>query len=159
VRIRRINTDDREWIREILTSQWGSTLIVARGRKYQADKLPGFIALLDDKRVGLITYEISHFQCHIVSLNSLVPRRGVGSALIEEVIKEAKEAACRRLWLVTTNDNTEALHFYQKRGFELVALYRNAMQKARKIKPIIPESGRSGIPIRDEIELEYKLVG
>ncbi|GAB6277014.1 MAG: hypothetical protein SAMD01599839_15540 [Rectinema sp.] len=60
------------------------------------------------------------------------------------------------MWLVTTNDNIDALRFYQKRGFELLKIHRNAISKSRKIKPTIPETGNYGISIRDEIELELK---
>jgi len=50
-----------------------------------------------------------------------------------------------------------ALGFYQKRGFELVAVHRGAVNESRKIKPSIPLVGMNGIPLRDEIELEIKL--
>jgi ribosomal protein S18 acetylase RimI-like enzyme len=55
------------------------------------------------------------------------------------------------------NDNLHALRFYQKRGFVLVALHRNALEASRKLKPEIPLVGIDGIPIRDEIELELVL--
>jgi hypothetical protein len=51
-----------------------------------------------------------------------------------------------------------ALRFYQKRGFSLAAVHRNAVDEARrKLKPEIPIIGLDGIPIRDEIELEMAL--
>ncbi len=59
--------------------------------------------------------------------------------------------------MITTNDNLRALGFYQKRGTVLVAVYRNAMDAARKLKPQIPMIGMNGIPLRDEIELETLL--
>ena len=59
--------------------------------------------------------------------------------------------------LITTNDNTHALRFYQKLGFELTALYCHAVDLSRKLKPSIPETGQDGIPIRDEIELQLRL--
>jgi hypothetical protein len=49
------------------------------------------------------------------------------------------------------------LRWYQKRGFELVAVHRRAVERARLIKPEIPLFGDDGIPIRDEIELELLL--
>jgi hypothetical protein len=62
------------------------------------------------------------------------------------------------LWLISTNDNLNALKFYQKRGFSLVKLYKNAVNETRKkIKPEIPLIGENGIPIRDEVELEILL--
>jgi ribosomal protein S18 acetylase RimI-like enzyme len=90
-------------------------------------------------------------------MNSLAEARGVGSALVDAVRNAAANAGCQRLWLITTNDNTTALRFWQKRGFRLAALYRNAIEQSRKLKPEIPLTGNDGISIRDEIELEIKL--
>lgn len=56
-----------------------------------------------------------------------------------------------------TDDNLHALRFYQNRGFVLVAVYRNALEISRQLKPEIPLIGKNGIPLRDEIELEYTL--
>ncbi len=50
-----------------------------------------------------------------------------------------------------------ALRFYQKRGFVLVAIHRDALDISRKLKPEIPLIGNDGIPLRDEIELEMIL--
>ncbi len=60
------------------------------------------------------------------------------------------------LWLTTTNDNLNALRFYQKRGFVLIKIHRNAVEIARQYKPI-PLIGMDGIAVRDEIELELAL--
>ena len=59
--------------------------------------------------------------------------------------------------MITTNDNLNALRFYQKRGFELVAVHPHAVDEARRIKLEIPMLGEDEIPIRDEIELEMLL--
>ena len=60
-----------------------------------------------------------------------------------------------RLWLVTTNDNLDALRFYQRRGLRITAVAAGAVDEARKIKPGIPLLGDHGIAIRDEITLEF----
>jgi len=90
-------------------------------------------------------------------MNSLVERIGVGTALLDDVKATAKSAGCRRLWLVTTNDNLAAMRFYEKRGFHFAAIHPNAIEVSRKVKPEIPILGLDGIPIRDEIELEILL--
>ncbi len=141
----------------LLTEHWGSARSVSRGRIYQADELPGFIAVHQNKPVGLITYNIDMKECEITTMNSLIEGKGIGSALVDAVKGVAITAKCKRLWLITTNDNTHALHFYQKYGFLLVAVHRNAIEKSRLLKPEIPLTGNDGIPIRDEIELEMKL--
>ena len=148
---------DHAWVVKILEQYWGSTRIVVRGMVYDADQLPGFIALHHDRPVGLITYRFNNNRCEIVTLNSLVEGKGVGSALLEAVKEVAISTNYKKLWLITTNDNTPALSFYQKKGFLLVALHRNALEHSRKLKPEIPIVGINGIPLRDEIELELLL--
>ena len=130
---------------------------MTRGKLHRADTLPGFIAIQDSKPAGLISYQIDGKECEIVTMNSLVEGKGIGSALIDAVKNMAAAAGCKRLWLITTNDNTKALRFYQKYGFLLVAVHRNALEKSRRLKPEITLIGNDGIPIRDEIELEMIL--
>jgi GNAT superfamily N-acetyltransferase len=148
---------DREWAGHFIAEHWGSDRVVVHGAIYHAARLAGFLAWMKDERIGLITYHIVEDSCEIVTLDSLCADIGVGSALIEAVKKAAQGTRCRRLWVVTTNDNLHALRFYQKRGFKLAALRRDAIQVSRKIKPEIPMIGNDGIPIRDEIELEIAL--
>lgn len=148
---------DRPWIVELLTEYWGSPKIVTRGRLHDADLLPGYIAEVDRWRGGLVTYRIAAAACEIISLISLREGLWIGSTLLDRVAEVARTAACRRMWLITTNDNVEALRFYQKRGWRLVAVYPNALDESRKLKPEIPGSGHDGIPLRDEIELELPL--
>ena len=73
------------------------------------------------------------------------------------VMEEARNRNCKRVFLITTNDNLNALGFYQKRGFEMVRINRGAVNESRKIKPSIPLVGMNNIPLRDEIELEMRL--
>ena len=139
--------------------RWGAEIIVAHGTVHRPHELPGFVAVLRTQgaggdKVGLLTYEIRAAECEIVTLDSIRPGVGVGSALVQAVNTAARRAGCRRLWLVTTNDNLHALGFYQRRGFAIVAVHRDAVEQARRIKPQIPRVGQRGIPIRDELELE-----
>ncbi len=61
-------------------------------------------------------------------------------------------------WLMRKSyDNMNALRFYQKRRFRLIAVFPNALEESRKLKPEIPLTGIDGIPLRDEIELELIL--
>ena len=74
---------------------------------------------------------------------------------MDEIRARARAAGCGRLWLVTTNDNTDALRWYQRRGFVLVGAHPGAVTEARaELKPTIPLEGEHGIEIRDELELE-----
>ena len=69
----------------------------------------------------------------------------------------AADAGCTRLWLITTNDNLDALRFYQRRGLRIRAVHPGAVQRARRRKPQIPEVGEFGIALHDELELELPL--
>jgi acetyltransferase (GNAT) family protein len=109
------------------------------------------------KKLRNVGYNITGTSCEIVTINSIRPFAGVGTSLIEAVRDIALQSGCKRLWLITTNDNMNALRFYQKRGFILVAIHRNALDVSRKLKPEIPLIGNDGIPLRDEIELEMIL--
>ena len=104
--------------------------------------------------MGLITYNISNDELEIITLNAIEDGKGIGTALLEEVEKIAKMKNCSRIWLITTNDNVDALRFHQKRGYEMKSVHRYAIDESRKMKPQLPFVGKYGIPIRDEIEME-----
>ena len=160
--IRPLSQDDRNWVAHFLDEHWSSTKVVTRGKSVYAHLLPGFVAELADApddapAIGLVTYNLEGDNCEIMTLNSLQPGIGVGTALLEAIKMAAEEAGLRRLWLIITNDNMHALRFLQKRGFHLAAVYPQSLTESRKMKPQIPLVGQDGIPLRDEIELELIL--
>ncbi len=129
--------------------------MVSRGRMFDVLEHPGFIAESDGEWLGYATYEVAGDELELTVLESLTTERGVGSALLAAWVGTARERAATRAWLVTTNDNINALRYYQRRGFVLVALHRDSVTEARRtLKPEIPETGNDDIPIRDELELE-----
>ena len=144
-------------MRPLTTEHWGDTIVVAHGKVYHPQTLPGFVATLKGNRVGLLTYSLEDEHCEIVTLASTKPGIGIGTLLLKAVMQAAREAGCKRLWLITTNDNLLGLHFYQKRGFTLVTVHRHAVDAARHLKPRIPLIGNDQIPLHDEIELEMML--
>jgi GNAT superfamily N-acetyltransferase len=153
VEIRPLEEDDREWVERFVRERWGSPVVVAHGTRYLPRELPGLLALEEGEPVGLLTYSIEDDACEIVTIDSVTESKGVGTALVEAAAEAARAAGCRRLWLITTNDNLRALRFYQKRGFSLVAVHAGAVTEARKLKREIPLVGFEGIPLRDELEL------
>jgi ribosomal protein S18 acetylase RimI-like enzyme len=155
--IRRIQEKDSDWIIALTEKEWGAQRVVTRGIVHDVSMLDGFVAVRGEERIGLITFHIDRNECEIVTLNSLSGGEGVASSLIVKVKEVATKLECKRLWLITTNDNTAALRFYQKRGFSLVVIYRGALEQSRRLKPEIPMVGIDGIPLRDEIELEMDI--
>jgi GNAT superfamily N-acetyltransferase len=142
-----------------VVEEWGEP-IVTRGNIIQIRNLPGFIVLEKGTLAGAVLYEIRDKECEIVVLYSLTESRGVGTKLINSVIETAKSKNCTRVWLITMNDNTRAIRFYQKRGFDLKAVHINAFDITRKLKKLpLRENvlGIDGIPIKHEFEFEIIL--
>jgi GNAT superfamily N-acetyltransferase len=154
--IRRLTQDDLPRLRQLWIERWDSEEMVIHGEVFRLDQLDGFVT---EDWQGVLAYDVRDEECEIVSLDSLWEGQGIGTELIHAIVKEARSRNCRRIFLSTTNDNLQALRFYQKRGFELVAVHRGAVNESRKTKPSIPLTGYDGIPIRDEIELELLLRG
>ena len=155
--IRDLEEGDREWRRGVLARWWGSTALVSRGRVHAGDELPGAVAIVGGERTGVVLWRRDGGELEVVLLHALVPREGLGTALLAEALRRAGAAGDRRLWLITTNDNTPAIEFYRKRGMRLVAVHRGAMRLSRRLKPEIPEAGIGGVPIEDELEFEIAL--
>jgi ribosomal protein S18 acetylase RimI-like enzyme len=155
--IRALRDGDRDWVRRVTEKSWGGPTVVVHRREYRPERLPGFVAVAVGERVGKITYQVEGGDLEIVTLVALRVGEGVGSALLDAAVDRAREVACRRVWLVTTNDNLRALRFYQRRGFRLVGISPGAVDAARRMKPEIPRTGECGIPVRDEIVLELLL--
>ena len=132
-----------------------AALVARLDQLVDARRLPAFVAEDDGEIAGVATYIVGDSDCEVLTLHATEPWQGAGTALLREVEQFAAEHGCTRLWLITTNDNVDALRFYQRRGFRFAKVHPGAVDATRlKLKPGIPEVGEYGIPIRDEIELE-----
>ena len=149
--IRTATPGDREAIVALLRDRWGGETMVVHDTVYRPADLPAFVAVDGPNLVGLVTYEPGIESWHVLSLDSLVPGHGIGGELLDRVEDAARSAGCSRITLVTTNDNTDAISFYQRRGYRIASIDPGAIDRARRIKPSIPLIGFHGIPIRDEL--------
>ncbi|MGZ0085897.1 GNAT family N-acetyltransferase [Caldibacillus thermoamylovorans] len=151
---------DRALVNQFFVDHWGSPQMVVSTGVYNGSELDGFAAVENGQRIiGLITFMIRGNECEIISLDSIMENRGVGSALLHEAETWARQQGCTAVRLITTNDNLHALRFYQKRGYQIVNVFPNAVDKARQIKPSIPLMSAEGIPIRDELLLVKRIEG
>ena len=152
--IRPVLQTDRPTVEWLITELWGAPETVVHDTVFHPAVLPGLIAERDGRIVGLLTYNVTADVLEIVTLNALTRRTGIGSLLIDEARAEAKRRRCREITLTTTNDNVDALRFYQRRGFHLTTIRPGAVNRARQErKPEIPLTGEYGIPLSDEIDL------
>lgn len=149
--------DENDWLEGFFCQHWGSAFVIVHEQIFRPNDLHALQAVDECELVGVASYIFIDDYCEIVSLDSLVPCQGLGSQLLQRVIDQARANECKTVRLTTTNDNLNALRFYQKRGFCLAALRSCAVAQSRLIKPEIPLSGEDGIPIRDELDLHLTL--
>lgn len=152
-----VSSGDWDWCLDLWRREWGGEAMVTRGRLHRFGDLQALLAWSGETRVGLATYRVEGEGCELISLNAVVEGHGAGTALLSATEAAAAETGCRRVWLITTNDNLDALRFYQRQGYRLAMLHPGAVDEARRIKPTIPLVGNHGIPLHDELELEKAL--
>jgi len=155
--IRPLAPDDFDWVRRVVVTEWSAEMVIAHNEVFHPTDLPGFVAFAGEEPVGLLTNNLAGDEFEIVTLDLLSTERGVGTALIEAARQAAGRAGCTQLFLVTTNNNTHALRYFQKRGFLIAVVRLKALEKSRHLKPEIPLADKDGPSIRDEIELEINL--
>lgn len=140
---------------EVFLRHHNSLRVARRAELVNALDHPAVLAWSEGRLVGAATYWIDGEACEVLTLHAGVRFAGTGSALLVALKEFARGAGCRRLWVVTTNDNVDALRFYQRRGFRLAHLRPGAVDESREeLKPEIPRLGDHDIPLRDELELE-----
>jgi GNAT superfamily N-acetyltransferase len=144
-------------LHRMLADAWGAPTAVAHGTVYRLAELPALVAVHAGQLCGAVTLSQAGRSCQLVSVNAFRPRHGVGTALVERAARQAAADGCGVLRCTTTNDNLDALRFYQRRGFRLIRIRPGAVEAARLIKPQIPAIGQYGIPLRDELDLERVL--
>lgn len=157
--VRPIDSADLAWVEELFSRHFGGPEIASHDEWFDTRRLPGLIALRGGKRVGALSHTTlsAGRACEVIGLASAVQRIGAATALLDRCLAAARAVGCVRLFLTTSNDNLAALRFYQKRGWRVVCVHRDAITRARRRKPAIPLYGHDGILIADEIELEHPL--
>jgi ribosomal protein S18 acetylase RimI-like enzyme len=155
--VRSLAEADQPWKVTAIEHVWGTTIVARLGELVDAAPLPGFVAVDDADRVGLLTFVERADGIEVATVQALVEGRGVGRALMDAVYDHAVEREAPRLWLITTNDNVRAFAFYQRWGMDLRRVIRNGVDVSRRVKPSIPSIGNVGIPLRHELEFERVL--
>ena len=151
--VRELDDADIPWLEGLIAREWGLPVVSISGI-YNPSTLPGFVAEGEQGRLGVVTYRVGPGECEVVTLNSLHRGQGAGTALLASAKRVADEQNLR-LWLVTTNDNINAIRFYQRRGMDMVAIHRNFVERLRREKPAVVETSDDGIPLRHAIEFSY----
>jgi len=159
VSVRPLVPADLEWAVDALGGELAGRLQARRGELIDVLADEGLVAERGGRRVGLLTHRADGpGRFEISALLALEPGSGVGSALVRALLPIARDAGAREIRVTTTNDNLTALGFYQRRGFRLAELRAGAVDASRRtLKPLIPEIGEAGLPLRDELELSLAI--
>ncbi|HEU4758618.1 MAG TPA: GNAT family N-acetyltransferase, partial [Dehalococcoidia bacterium] len=143
-------------IEELWRERWGLPIVSVQ-REYQPADVEGLAWREGEEVSGLVTWAVDGDRAEIVSLDAFQPGRRIGARLMEAAEAELRRRGVRWLRVVTTNDNHRALGFYVRRGYRLVRLHLDAMDRVRERKPQVPATGNEGISLRDMWELEKVL--
>ncbi|HEX4702868.1 MAG TPA: GNAT family N-acetyltransferase [Pseudonocardiaceae bacterium] len=153
--VRPIAPADRPTVQRLQVELWGSEISVGHGVAFRPAELAGFLAEDDGKIVGMLTYvQPDPTTLEVVTIDAMRQHQGIGTVLLDAAMTAAADLGARRVVLTTTNDNVDALRFYQRRGFRLVTLRPGAVHNSRQLKPEIPLTGAYDIPLTDELDLE-----
>jgi GNAT superfamily N-acetyltransferase len=146
---------DRAVVRDLFQRDFGRTQIVAFGDVMNVDEMPALVALTYEDVSGALAYRLRGDGLHIVALatDALWQRSGVGGHLVAEAELLARRLSLARVIVTTTNDNVQALYFYQRRGYRITAVVPGSVIAQTKQE----RDGFGGIPVRDEVQLEKRL--
>jgi GNAT superfamily N-acetyltransferase len=142
-----------------LLDAWGMRPVARLGEVYDPADDPAIVAVDESGAVvGVLTYRPEGDSWELGTFYVATQWGGIGTRMLDLLVELARARGARRIWLVTTNDNVDALRFYQRRGFRLAELHVGAVDRSRAaLKPSIPTVGDHGIPLRDELVLERAL--
>ena len=152
-----IQDSDRQDVADFIEAHWHSQMVMSRGQKFYPHKESGFLERQDGKIVGLLTFHVEDGAMEVLTLNSTLEGKRIGTSLMLHAIEYARRHSSHGIWLTTTNANLRAIGFYQRLGFRIVQVNPGAVNEARKSKPEIPTVGEGGIAIQDEIVMELRI--
>lgn len=157
ITIRLTTPNDAELVANLMEKHWGGEPLVIRAKNYYPSKLDGMVAVKGEEIIGFLFYETQGVTLEIIVFEVFDKLQGIGTKMLQQLKRIAKENGCNKIYLMTNNDNLDALRFYQRRGFHICGIHLDSMKESRKMKPGIPMTGEYGIPLRDEIDLELIL--
>ncbi|HLK14168.1 MAG TPA: GNAT family N-acetyltransferase [Fimbriimonadaceae bacterium] len=157
IEVRQATAADEEWVRARLIEYWHGPMIERTDEFIDASELPALIAVLDARPAGLATVMLHQDHGEVMTLDSSLEGRGVGSALMTAAEVLVREAGLSEIRVFTANSNLNALGFYQRRGYRMWAIHRDTIARARAQKPEIPLYAENRIRNADEVELRKKI--
>lgn len=152
--IEKTTEKEKARIRGFVKRFWGEEEQLTFDRKFLVTELPGYVAKVEEKIAGFISFAAVKDATIIVALAVLPEYQACGIAkhLVSKVQKEAAISG-KKLLVSTSNDDLPALGFYQSQGFQIYEVKPNAI--AEKHGRVL--KGIGNLPIRDELRMRKEL--
>ena len=141
-----------ESLKQVFENNWGSNFMIYNSREINLLEIEHVKVYSANLLEGIATFFEEENNIHIVSLNALVSKKGIGKTLLNEITSIAKQRKIENIYVETTNDNCKAMKSYQMNGFTMYELQINEVNKQRILKPSIPFKGCYDIPINHIIK-------
>lgn len=135
----------------------GGPVIVSAGKLRDLRAYPCRVAVVAEELAGFIIYREEPDSLEILAIKARQKLSGIGTMLLTHVEEQARQKGKANLWLCTTNDNLDALRFYQRRGFRVREYWVGGFAEVLRLKGVDPSKrvvGNFEIPLRDIILLD-----
>jgi ribosomal protein S18 acetylase RimI-like enzyme len=154
--VREATSADRERALDILHREFRGRQLVAGGEPVSMNEAELLVAETEGGVSGALAWRRRDQALHIVALatDPMWQRAGVGGYLLAEAEAMARRHGVSRVLVTMSNDNIPALYFYQRHGYRVAAVLRDAIAAQPRNRGL---TGFAGIPILDEIQLSKEL--
>jgi ribosomal protein S18 acetylase RimI-like enzyme len=141
---------------DLFQQDFGRTRVATLGDVVDLAAADTLVAELEGAVAGALAWRRHGDGLHIVALatDPMWQRSGVGGYLLAEAEVLARRLALARLVVTTSNDNLPGLYFYQRHGYRIVEVVRDAVAAHPELHPV---PGFADIPPIDELRLEKRL--
>jgi GNAT superfamily N-acetyltransferase len=153
----RLDAPGKDVIRSMAEEKWHPP-IVTTFRDYMPEDVEGMVWRNEQGEVqGLITWHIDGERAEVVTLDAYQQGQHIGGRLLDGAEAEFRKRGVRKVSITTTNDNLRAIAFYVRRGYRIVKIELDGMNRVRARKPALSLVGIDNIPLRDMFELEKEI--
>jgi ribosomal protein S18 acetylase RimI-like enzyme len=147
---------ERGAVLDLFQQDFGRTRVATLGDVVDLAAVETLVAEMEGGVAGALAWRRIDERLHIVALatDPMWQRTGVGGHLLAEAEALARRLGLPRLVVTTSNDNLPGLYFYQRHGYRIVEIVRDAAARHPELRPI---PGFADIPPLDELRLEKKI--
>jgi ribosomal protein S18 acetylase RimI-like enzyme len=157
--VRRASPGDYSRIEELALYFWDETVVDCFDRQYDVMACPAFLSCDGGGVVGAVPFAAEEaWNAIVVVMLNVLPDyqgRGGGRSLLDAVCEEARGRGLSRVLVATTNDDLPALALYQRNGFRITEIVAGRVAEHHGAGSELV--GFAGIPVRDEVRLEFQL--